>query len=137
MTEATEEHPIVLFDGVCHLCHAAVRFIIAADRDAVFRFAPLESDVGRRLLAGAFEEDPAPDSVVLVEGGQSYAGADAALRIARRLGPPWSMLEAVRVVPASWRERAYAMVARRRYRWFGRFDRCPVPEPHVRERFLA
>ncbi|MEJ2483585.1 MAG: DCC1-like thiol-disulfide oxidoreductase family protein [Gemmatimonadota bacterium] len=136
MPRATEEHPIVLFDGVCHLCHAAVRFIIATDREGTFRFAPLESDLGRRLSDGRFEDGAEPDSVLLVDDGDLYEGAEAALRIARRLGPPWSALGILRIVPRSWRERLYASVARRRYRWFGRLDHCPVPDPDLRERFL-
>ena len=137
MTESTAQHPIVLFDGVCNLCHAAVRFIVERDPDAVFRFAPLESEIGRRLLAGAYPAGQAPDSVILLEDGVPYEGSEAALRIARRLGPPWSTLRVLRIVPGKIREWVYGAVARRRYGWFGRMDACPVPDPNLRGRFLS
>ncbi len=137
MTASADPHPIVLFDGVCNLCHAAVRFIVERDPDAVFRFAPLESDVGRRLLAGSYAEGQWPDSVILFENGRPFTGSEAALRIVRRLGLPWSALRVLRILPADIREWAYGVVARRRYDWFGRLDSCPVPDPHQRARFLS
>ena len=137
MTKFSGQHPVVLFDGVCNLCHGTVRFIVDRDPDAVFRFAPLESEVGRRLVAGAYAGGQAPDSVILLEDGRPYEGSEVALRIASRLGPPWSALLVLRIVPAGIREWAYRAVARRRYGWFGRMDACPVPDQQLRERFLS
>ncbi|HMO05842.1 MAG TPA: DCC1-like thiol-disulfide oxidoreductase family protein [Kiritimatiellia bacterium] len=125
------EHPVILFDGVCNLCHGAVRFIIRRDRAARFRFASLQSEPGRRLAAG-----PAPDSILLIENGLRYDRSTAALRIARRLDGAWPLLYAFIVIPRPLRDVLYAWIARHRYRWFGRLDACPLPSPEWETRFL-
>ena len=137
MTETREDGPIVLFDGVCNLCHAAVRFILARDSEARFRFAPLESETGRDLTTEGIREGTSADSVILVEDGLTYARSEAAIRIASRLSLPWRALVVLRVVPRPMRDGAYDLVARNRYRWFGRKDFCPVPDEDIRDRFLS
>lgn len=129
--------PIVLFDGVCNLCAWAVRFIIGRDPAGRFRFASLQSAAGRELLAHHGLPAPAePDSVVLIEGGRAYLRSDAALRIARGLRPPWPLVYAAVVVPRPIRDWAYNLIARNRYRWFGRQEACWLPTPALRARFL-
>ena len=130
------EEPIILYDGVCHLCDAAIRFVLARDEEGVFRFAPLDSEIGRRLSPGGASRSPGPDSVVLVEGGQTWVESDAAVRIAARLPRPWSALALLGSIPRPLRDAAYRFVARNRYRWFGRMDRCPAPSEELRERLL-
>jgi predicted DCC family thiol-disulfide oxidoreductase YuxK len=137
MTETRDDGPIVLFDGVCNLCHAAVRFILARDREARFRFASLESETGRDLTTEGIREGTSADSMILVEGGLTYARSEAAIRIAARLSLPWRALGVLRVVPRPVRDGAYDLVARNRYRWFGRKDFCPVPDEDIRDRFLS
>jgi predicted DCC family thiol-disulfide oxidoreductase YuxK len=126
----------ILFDGVCNLCNASVRFVLRRDPHARFRFAALQSEAGRRLL----EEHRLPadelSTVVVVADGRAYTRSDAALRIARGLGGAWPALGALRVVPRPLRDRAYGVVARNRYRWFGRREECMLPTPELRERFL-
>ncbi|MBK5097712.1 MAG: DUF393 domain-containing protein [Gemmatimonadetes bacterium] len=128
---------MVLFDGVCNLCHAAVRFILARDREARFRFAPLESETGRDLTTEGIREGTSADSMILVEDGSTYARSEAAIRIAARLSLPWRALGVLRVVPRPVRDGAYDLVARNRYRWFGRKDFCPMPDEDIRDRFLS
>ena len=128
--------PVVLFDGVCNLCNGIVRFVIARDPDAHFQFAALTSDAAARLLDGVAHPDPAPDSVVLIDDGRVYTRSDAALRIARSLTFPWPVAYALIVFPRAWRDAAYDVIARHRYRWFGRREVCMVPSPAVRSRFL-
>src|SRR5688500_10102871 len=103
----------VLFDGVCNFCDSSVNFIIDRDRDAYFKFAPLQSDIGRKLAADhglesrVGERNGSPDqlipidSVILIEDGKAYTHSTAALRILRRLGPPWSLLYGFMAVPKS------------------------------------
>lgn len=129
--------PIVLFDGACNLCDASVRFVVERDREAVFRFAALESRAARDLLQGAEATEPLPDSVLLVEQGRVFTRSTAALRIARRLGWPWKLAYALVVVPRFVRDRCYDWVAKRRYAWFGKKDACMVPTPELRARFLS
>ena len=136
MSDERDPGPIVLFDGVCNLCQASVRFILAHDRDAVFRFAALDSDIGRDLAADGLLENRSADSVILVEGGAPYVRSEAILRIAARLGLPWRGLAGLRILPLPLRDGAYDLLARNRYRWFGRTDTCPAPDRDFRDRFL-
>ncbi|HSM92950.1 MAG TPA: DCC1-like thiol-disulfide oxidoreductase family protein [Anaeromyxobacteraceae bacterium] len=132
------EGPIVLFDGVCNLCDAAVRFVIDRDPEARFRFAPLQSAAAAALLARHGRTAPAtPEALVLLEGGRVWEGSDAALRIARGLRGPWRLAGGLGVVPRPAREAVYRWIARSRFRWFGRRDTCRVPSPGLRARFLA
>ena len=125
---------VVLFDGECNLCNASVNFIIARDDQERFRFVSLQSAIGHRLL----EEHGLPSSelgtVVLVEGQQAFTRSTAALRIARRLRCPWPFLFTLIVIPRFVRDFLYALIARNRYRWFGRLPSCRLPSPDVCQR---
>ena len=128
--------PTVLFDGVCTLCSGFVRFVIARDPEARFRFGALQSDAARRLVEGLRIPGPLPDSIILVEDGRAYVKSTAALRIARRLRAPWPLAYGLIVVPRFLRDWGYDLAARHRYRWFGRRDACMVPTPELRARFI-
>lgn len=128
--------PIVLFDGVCNLCSGSVNFIIRRDTGRVLRFASLQSDVSRRILAEHGSECLEPNSVILIEDGRVLDRSDAALGIARHLGIPWSWFAALKIVPRAVRDLFYGIVARNRYRIFGRRSECMIPTPELRERFL-
>jgi predicted DCC family thiol-disulfide oxidoreductase YuxK len=129
-------NPIILFDGACLLCDGAVRRIIAADPHGVFRFAPLESETARRLLGDRVEDERFRETIVLAEGEARFVRSDAALRILRRLRMPWPLFSAAAIVPRPARDAIYRLIARNRYRWFGRRDRCMIPTREQRERFL-
>jgi predicted DCC family thiol-disulfide oxidoreductase YuxK len=130
-------NPIVLFDGVCNLCSGSVQLILRHDPAGRFRFASLQSPAGQELLA-RFGIDPgAMDSVILVEGDRWFKESDAALRVARGMIGPWRMLWALRVIPRPLRDGLYRLIARNRYRWFGKQETCWLPTPELRERFLG
>ena len=131
--------PVVLFDGVCNLCNGSVQFIIDHDQAGVFRFAPLQSDIAATMLAslGHAHDRATLDSVILVEEDHVYERSDAALRIARRLSFPWSLVYPSIVVPRFARDGVYRVIAKNRYRWFGHTPQCRVPTPELRARFLA
>jgi predicted DCC family thiol-disulfide oxidoreductase YuxK len=131
------EHPIVLFDGVCHLCAGVVRFAIARDPEARFRFAPLQSPLGRALLVRHGYDPEAIDAVVLVDGDGAHDRSTAALRLLAGLRTPWRRLAGPLLwLPRRLRDAGYDWIARHRYRWFGRSEDCLVPTPEVRARFL-
>lgn len=129
------DHPILLFDGVCNLCNGLVRFVIRHDADGTYRFAPLQSDVGR-VLQERHDLDPEDvDTVVLVDDGEYYLKSEAVFRVVRNLDGPWPLLAPLRYLPRRLRDFGYDVVARYRYRVFGKKDACPVPDPEIRERF--
>jgi len=134
---SNQSEPIVLLiDGHCNMCHGLAKFVVGRDKRAVFRFASLQSELGRRLLKeGAMPED-ALETFVMVDNGKYYTKSTAALRIGRKLGWPWSVAYPAIVVPRFVRDRVYRFVARRRYRWFGRSESCLLPTPEMRSRFL-
>ncbi|RTQ46593.1 thiol-disulfide oxidoreductase DCC family protein [Hymenobacter gummosus] len=129
---------IILFDGVCNLCHGLVQFIIARDAQARFRFASLQSEAGQRLMPAGVNPDPDnPDSVVLIDNGRAYTHSAAILRILSRLGGPWRLLRVGYLLPRPLRDAAYRFVARHRYRWFGRQTECWLPTAELKARFLS
>lgn len=130
-----ESQALVFFDGVCNLCNGAVRFIIDRDPASQFRFASLQGEQARRLLADD-RDSPELSTIVLIEDGKRYARSGAALRIARRLSGGWPLLYLFIAVPRPLRDVVYDWVARNRYRWFGRTDACHVPTPAERLRFV-
>lgn len=131
------DHPVLLFDGVCNLCAGSVRFVVERDPAGRFRFAPLQSAAARDLLADHDADSTDLDSVVLLEDGVAHEKSEAALRVARHLEGPASLLWHARHVPRVLRDAVYDLVAATRYDVFGRKDRCMVPTPEMDERFLA
>jgi predicted DCC family thiol-disulfide oxidoreductase YuxK len=134
--------PVLLYDGLCGLCDGSVQFVLRHDRRGVMRFATLQGDFARGVLA-RHPGLAGVDSLMLVEtdpatGEERVATrSTGVLRIARYLGGPWPALAgAFSVVPRFLRDAAYDLVARTRFRLFGRLDRCRVPEPAQRARFL-
>ncbi|RPD39704.1 thiol-disulfide oxidoreductase DCC family protein [Chitinophaga barathri] len=130
------EPAIILFDGVCNFCNASVNFVIRRDRRDRFRFAPLQSATGQDLQA-QYQLDPtALSSFVLIDNGKAYTKSAAALRVAKQLGFPVNMLYAFIIIPRFLRDAAYDLIARNRYRWFGKKETCMVPDERVRRKFL-
>jgi predicted DCC family thiol-disulfide oxidoreductase YuxK len=138
--------PVILFDGWCPLCIRTVRFVLRADRRAVFRFAALDSPVALDLLdrlnaaSGCSSDDieavRGGSSVALLLGGQVHVRSDAVLRIAAALPFPWRLLTVLRLVPRAVRNSVYEAVSRRRHKTWGRLDRCYLPPTDQRDRFL-
>ena len=131
-----KDRAIILFDGVCNFCNASVNFVLKRDQDDRFRFAPLQSDAGRQLLAAHSLDNGKTDSFVLIAGGKAFTESTAALHVARRLGFPWNMLWAFMLVPPFIRNAVYRLIARNRYKWFGKKDQCMVPGEGMRNKFL-
>lgn len=129
------DHPLVVFDGECRLCSGAVRFILERDRAGVFRFVPLQSSLGRRLLRARGHDPGDAGTMLLVDGDDVLERSDAVLAVARRL-PGWGWTRVLRAVPRAIRDAVYSLVARNRFRWFGRRETCYVPTAEERSRFL-
>jgi predicted DCC family thiol-disulfide oxidoreductase YuxK len=127
---------IVVFDGVCNLCTHSVRFILRHEAGPHFQFASLQSPAGARLLTtfGFSPEDA--KTFVLIADGKPYVKSDAAILVANRLKGSWRLVRFVKIVPRSLRNWIYDVVARNRYRWFGKAEACMIPTPELRSRFL-
>lgn len=132
-----EEHPIILFDGVCNFCNGAVNFLLRHDKKGVFRFAPLQSLAGQSLLKeyGLVTKDF--DSFVLIDNGKVYKKSSASLRVMNKLPWYWKEAQILRIIPTAFRDAIYDFIAKNRYKWFGKKKQCMVPTPEIRGRFLS
>jgi predicted DCC family thiol-disulfide oxidoreductase YuxK len=136
-TGAGPARAIVLYDGVCNLCSATIRFIVRCDPRGHFAFAALQSEKGRQLLEKHGLSGDGLKTIVLIEGDRVYTRSDAGANIAKHLHFPCPALGALlRAVPRRVRDAAYDLVARKRYRWFGRKESCELPPPELKNRFL-
>ncbi len=127
---------IVVFDAQCLLCNGWVRFLLRHDRRGVFRFAAVQGAVGGRLLAQAGLRVEGLQTLLLVDGDRTWQHSAAILRIFHALGYPWRAACLGWIVPAPWRDGLYRLIARNRYRLFGRSPQCAMPEPRHAARFL-
>lgn len=128
---------IILFDGVCNFCNASVNFIMDRDKKSKFKFAALQSDPGEALQK-KFSLDPKDlSSFILIEQDKYYKKTTAALRVAKELGYPWNIAYVFIIVPPFIRNIAYSIIAKYRYKWFGKKDACRIPSPEEREKFLT
>ena len=128
--------PLILYDGVCPLCTASVISVIRRDPRKRFHFAALQSPLGRMLLARyRLPQDAFQTFVLITEDGHDTRST-AVLKVARELDGPWPLLYGFILVPAPIRDLVYRIVARHRYRWFGKRDTCLVPSADIRDRFV-
>jgi predicted DCC family thiol-disulfide oxidoreductase YuxK len=133
---------LVFYDGVCGLCDRFVHFLLSRDAAGTLRFARLQGELAQRELAGHGHDPADLDTVFVIADWQTprqrvLTRSRAVLHAVGQLGGGWSALARVaHVVPASVADVAYGIIARRRYRLFGRYDACPLPRPEWRERFL-
>lgn len=135
--DRTQPEHLLLFDGVCHLCHSAVQFVLRHDSSQSICFASLQSEIARRLLAEHGCQQAEMKSVVYMEGTSLYTKSDAVLRVGKKLGGGWRLLCGIGLaIPRFIRDPIYEWVARNRYRWFGKSEQCLLPTPEARARFL-
>jgi predicted DCC family thiol-disulfide oxidoreductase YuxK len=127
---------VIIFDGVCNLCHAAVNFVIKHDSAERFVFAPLQSNTAKRYLSKHGVTDDALDSVILIKADQCFLRSDAAIEIAKSLDAPWPLLRFIRFVPKVIRDGLYNAVAKRRYSLFGTRAICILPTEEIKQRFI-
>ena len=126
---------IILFDGDCNFCDQSVQFIIKRDPQGLFKFASLQSEIGKKLL-NKYNTPSDLDSFVLIEGNHCYFKSSAALRICKNLKGVWKLLYVLLVVPKPLRDFFYGIIAENRYKWFGIKESCMLPSPEERKRFL-
>ncbi|MCL4109573.1 UNVERIFIED_CONTAM: hypothetical protein GTU68_061720 [Idotea baltica] len=126
----------MLFDGVCNLCNNTVQFVIERDVDAKIMFASLQSEVGQQILTEYNLPTNDFDSFVLLKNGKIYQRSTAALKVAAKLGTPYSLMALFLIIPEPIRDAAYSFIAKNRYKWFGKEESCWLPTPELKSRFL-
>lgn len=134
---AAGERPVVFFDGECNLCNGFVDFVMRHDREARFAFASLQGVLASHLTVGRDSSDDHPSTILLFDGDRVYRRSEAVLRVLLRLrGWPRAIGRIGLLFPRVVRDRAYTIVARHRYGWFGKRDTCRLPSPEERDRLL-
>lgn len=132
----TGEKKIILFDGVCNLCSSSVQFILKHDKKNQFLFGSLQGKAGQGYLKKFNLPVDALNSFMLVENDKLYARSSGALRMLRHLGNGWQLLYAFMIVPKFIRDGVYNIIAKNRYKWFGKKEACWVPTPELMAKFL-
>ncbi len=132
-----KEQRIILFDGVCNLCNSGVQFIIKKDKKNLFKFAPLQSEHGQEILEKHQISTKNMDSFVYAYKGRAFTKSTAALKIAKELKRGWQLFYVFIVIPAFLRNFVYDLVAKNRYKWFGKKDSCMIPTPELKAKFLG
>lgn len=126
---------IILFDGVCNFCQGSVKFIMKHEKNQSLKFASLQSEIGQKLL-NQYQVPKETDSIVFIKNGKAYIKSTAALKISTYLSFPLYLLVVFIIIPAFIRNFVYDIIAKNRYKWFGKQDACMLPSPEVRARFL-
>lgn len=129
-------HPVILFDGVCNLCNSSVQYVIRHDPKKIFRFASLQSPYAQKILADFHLPVNDFNSFVLFENNTVYTRSTAALKVAKRLSGWIKILWVFLIVPKFIRDAVYNIIAKNRYKWFGKREACWVPTPELKSLFL-
>jgi predicted DCC family thiol-disulfide oxidoreductase YuxK len=133
---ATKQAPLILFDGVCNLCNAWVRFVVRRDPAGIFRFAAQQSPIGQTIINEHLRNASQLSSVILLEENAIYTESDAVLQILARLTSHWSWIALLLIIPRPARDACYRFIVRHRYQWFGRTEACQIPSGNVKSRFV-
>lgn len=127
---------VVVFDGLCNLCSHTVGFILEHEASPTLQFASVQSAAGSLIMRELGFDPNDAKTFVLVEDGQACFRSEAAIRVARHFRAPWRWLTLTRFIPRAMRDWIYDLVARNRYKWFGRRAVCMMPSAEIAARFL-
>ncbi len=130
------KHKIILFDGVCNLCNASVNFVIQKDKKDRFRFAALQTDIGKEFVLKYNIDPDETDSIILIDDDTCYIKSTAALQILKSLSGAYPLLFGFIIVPAFIRNWVYDYIAKNRYKWYGKKESCMIPSPELKSKFL-
>jgi len=129
------QNPVIFFDGVCNLCSASVQFAIEHDKKDIFKFTALQGNYAKTILPKYNVDLNKIDSIIFVENDNLYTKSTAALKIARKMSGLWPMLYIFIVIPKSIRDWFYDIIAKNRYKWWGRQESCWVPTAELKQKF--
>ena len=129
------DKPVILFDGICNLCSGSVQFILKRDKEKRFLFASLQSNYGQELLKQFNLPIDTFNSFILFEDGKLFTRSTAAIKMFSQL-TGWKWVKILSIVPKFLRDAVYNLIAKNRYKWFGKKEECWLPTPDLKERFL-
>jgi predicted DCC family thiol-disulfide oxidoreductase YuxK len=127
---------IIIFDGVCNLCNNAVNFIIKRDASNQFVFAPMQSPAAQALIAKYDAQNVGIDTFLLIKNGQCFYRSDAAIEITKDLSGFWHLCRVFKLIPRPIRDFFYRLIAKNRYRLFGKRKQCMIPTDTLKDKFL-
>ena len=137
MNDNLSQKKIILFDGVCNLCNFFVRLVLKNDKKDTFLYSSLSSDFSKKIIEELKIDTSKIDSIILYEKGVSYdVKSSAALKIMNDFGGLWYFTQIGYFLPKIVRDKIYDFVAKNRYKWFGKKDRCMIPSSQVTSKFL-
>ncbi|MFK2820359.1 DCC1-like thiol-disulfide oxidoreductase family protein [Flavobacteriaceae sp. LMIT009] len=137
MIELEKGKQLVIFDGVCNLCNASIIYIIKRDKNDIFRFAPLQSDIGQKIIKDYNIDTIKTDSILLYNLNKGlFSRSTAVLKVASRLSFPTNLYAVFLIIPAFIRNAIYDFIARNRYKWYGKKESCMIPTPELKKKFL-
>ena len=128
---------VVLFDGLCNLCNGSVNFIIKRDKLGKYKFASLQSEIGKDLSNKYNIDTSTVDSIILIKNNKVFIKSDAVLEILKDLPIGWRLLRIGIILPKFMRDWLYDFIAKHRYQIFGKKDECPIPPKDVQDKFLG
>jgi predicted DCC family thiol-disulfide oxidoreductase YuxK len=132
-----DDRPVIIFDGHCVLCSRSAQFVLRHDGRGIYRLLAAQTPLGHALYVHYGLDPHDYESMILIADGVAWLKSEAVIRIAQGLRLPWSLAAILRVLPRAWRDRLYNVLARNRYRVFGRRATCYLPDPRDADRFLA
>ncbi|WP_296386541.1 DUF393 domain-containing protein [Winogradskyella sp.] len=137
--EIPKDKQLILFDGVCNLCNSSVLYVIKRDRKNKFLFAPLQSEIGKKIISDFKVDTSKTDSILLYNPKKHILKykSSAALHIAKYLGFPSNLITIFFIIPTFIRNWVYNYVAKNRYKWYGEKDVCITPTPELQSKFIA
>ncbi|MFP3845707.1 thiol-disulfide oxidoreductase DCC family protein [Priestia filamentosa] len=136
MSTQLDNCSIIMFDNVCNVCNHWVQFVIKRDPDGVFKFLSLQSNLAASILSKSSLDTKNLDSIILVDKGTTYIESTAVLKILHKLTGPIKLLLVLWIIPKPIRDWGYRMLARNRYKWFGKNKVCMVLTPDIKGRFV-
>ncbi|MFH6996500.1 thiol-disulfide oxidoreductase DCC family protein [Flavobacterium sp. FlaQc-57] len=138
MQDLPKNKKIILFDGVCNLCNSAVQFIIKNDKKDIYRFAALQSDLGKEICNYIGIDQNKIDSIILYNPGVAYYyKSSAVLEISKDLGGIYSLLTIFKILPEKLRNYTYDYIAKNRYKWYGKKESCMITTPELKAKFIS
>jgi predicted DCC family thiol-disulfide oxidoreductase YuxK len=128
-----KDRPVILFDGFCKLCSWSVQFVLKRDKDKIFKYTPLQSEEGKNIQENYYDETVKTDSIILIYNERAFVKSDAVLEILNILGGFLKIFSVFRILPLRLRDAVYDLVAKYRYRIFGKRKECFLPETYLND----